>query len=78
MIKKGKKMTERDQSAADNQSEENHIEESQAVENKKEKYIQSNIKITKDLKEYDEFKFKEIENRGNKFSSMALHIWKLN
>ena len=47
-------------------------------EDKKEKYIQSNIKITKDLKEYDEFKFKEIENRGNKFSSMALHIWKLN
>jgi uncharacterized protein with ParB-like and HNH nuclease domain len=45
---------------------------------KKEKYTQSNIKITKDLESFDEFKFEQIKNRGNDFSRIALQIWKLN
>jgi uncharacterized protein with ParB-like and HNH nuclease domain len=46
-------------------------------ETKKEKYTLSNILLTKELKNYDEFRFEQIDNRGKELAELALQIWTL-
>ncbi len=47
-------------------------------EDKKEKYVQSNIVLTKELNDYEDFRFSEIRSRGNDLSRIAIQIWTLN
>lgn len=47
-------------------------------DDKKEKYVQSNIVLTKELDDYDDFRFNEIRSRGNDLARIAIQIWSLN
>ncbi|KLU23128.1 hypothetical protein EOS_27315 [Caballeronia mineralivorans PML1(12)] len=44
---------------------------------KRQEYAKSNIRLTQELAEYKQFKFKTIEDRSNAFGKLAIRIWKV-
>lgn len=44
---------------------------------KREEYRKSNIQLTKDLVEYEDFKFVNLDERGEELASIAKNIWRI-